>query len=64
MVLSGWEDPMPRQILLDFRGEELRALWGRLPERSRREAIAIWMQLIASAARDPSTTHGDKKEHR
>jgi len=55
---------MPRQILLDLRGEGLRVLWTRLPERSRREAVAIWTQLIASAARGPSTTHGGKEEAR
>ena len=63
VVLSRWEDTMPKQILLDLCGEGLRALWSRLPERSRREAVAIWTQLIASAARAPSTTHGGK-EHR
>jgi hypothetical protein len=55
---------MPRQIPLDLRGDGLRVLWRRLPERCRREAVAIWMQLIASAARGPSTTHGSKKENR
>ena len=51
MVLSIREDTMPRQISLDLRGEGLRALWSRLPERCRREAVAIWTQLITSAAR-------------
>ena len=55
---------MPIQIPLDLRGDGLRALWSRLPERSRREAVAIWTQLIASAARDPCNTHGGKEENR
>jgi hypothetical protein len=55
---------MPRQIPLDLRGDGLRALWCRLPERCRREAIAIWTQLIASAARAPSSTHDGKEEQR
>jgi hypothetical protein len=56
---------MPRQILLDLRGDGLRALWSRLPERCRREAVAIWTQLVASAARDRSNTQdGNEEEQR
>jgi hypothetical protein len=55
---------MPRQISLDLCGDRLRALWSQLPERCRREAVAIWMQLIASAARGPSNTHEGKEEKR
>mgnify|MGYP001585020267 CR=1 FL=1 len=50
---------MPTQTSLDLRGEGLRALWKRLPERCRQEAIAIWTQLIARAAQ--STTSQQKK---
>jgi hypothetical protein len=64
MVLSIWEDTMPRQISLDLRGDGLRTLWSRLSERCRREAVAIWTRVIASAARGPSTTHGGKEENR
>lgn len=45
---------MPTQTSLDLRGEGLRALWTRLPERCRTDAIAIWTQLIARAAPDTS----------
>jgi len=54
---------MPRQISFDLRGEGRRALW-RLPERWRREAVAIWTQIIASAARGTSSTQQGKEENR
>lgn len=41
---------MARQRTLDFRREGLAGLWNRLPERSRREALAIYARLIARAA--------------
>lgn len=62
MVLSIWEDTMPRQISLDLRGEGLRALWSRLPERCRREAVAIWTQIITSAARGAALTQEGKEK--
>lgn len=49
---------MPRQISLDLRRERLGALWKRLPERCRREAVALWAQLIARAAQSNSTKKG------
>jgi hypothetical protein len=52
---------MPKQISLDLRGDHLGALWRRLPERCRRDAVAIWMQLVARAARDRSDT-ADREE--
>jgi hypothetical protein len=55
---------MPRQIPLDLRGDGLRALWGRLPERCRRDAVAIWTQLVARAARERSDMQGSKEEQR
>jgi hypothetical protein len=56
---------MPRQIPLDLRGDGLRAVWSRLPARCRRDAVAIWTQLLASAARDRSNTHeGNQEEQR
>lgn len=55
---------MPRQMPLDLRGDGLRAVWCRLPERCRREAIAIWTQLVARAARDRSDTPDRKEEQR
>jgi hypothetical protein len=42
---------MQKQTSLDLRAEGLRALWQRLPERCRAEAVAIWTQLIMRAAR-------------
>jgi hypothetical protein len=41
---------MPRQRTLDFRGEKLGLLWDRVPERWRREVLAIYARLIARAA--------------
>jgi hypothetical protein len=41
---------MARQRTLDFRREGLGTLWDRLPERWRREVIAIYARLIARAA--------------
>ena len=41
---------MAKQTSLDFRGEGLRALWKRLPERCRKETIALVAELIARAA--------------
>lgn len=55
---------MPRQISLDLRGEGLRALWSRLPERCRREAVAIWTQIITSAARGAALTQEGKEKKR
>jgi len=64
MVPSIWEDTMPRQISFDLHGEGRRALWSRLPERWRREAVAIWTQIIATAARGTSSTQQGKEENR
>jgi hypothetical protein len=49
------------QTSLDLRGEGLRALWKRLPERCRTEAIALWTQLIARAAQSTSPKKGVKR---
>jgi hypothetical protein len=54
VVLLRWEDTMPRQMPLDLGGDGLRALWSRLPPRCRGDAVAIWTQLVARAARDRS----------
>jgi len=43
---------MPTQTALDLRGEGLRALWKRLSEECRKEAVALWTQLIARAAQN------------
>ena len=64
VVLSRREDTMPRQMPLDLRGDGLRALWSQLPERCRRDAVAIWTQLVARAARDRSDMPDDNKEQR
>jgi hypothetical protein len=45
---------MARQQSLDFRGERLVALWKLLPQQCRKEAVALWMQLIARAAQGQS----------
>lgn len=42
---------MVRQRSLDFSGEQLAAIWKRVPERARKEIVAAWAQLIAAAAR-------------
>jgi hypothetical protein len=55
---------MPRQISLDLRNDQLRGLWSRLPDGCRRQAVAIWAQLIASAARGPSDLHGVTERNR
>lgn len=41
---------MARQRTLDFGGEGLAAIWKRLPERCRQNAVAQWARLIAAAA--------------
>lgn len=51
---------MPTQTALDLRGEGLRALWKRLTEDSRKEAVALWTQLIARAAQNHFTKKGSK----
>jgi hypothetical protein len=49
---------MERQRSLDLGGERLAAIWKRLPERSRKQAIALWAQLIAAAAQRRSKRKG------
>ena len=51
---------MPTQTALDLRGEGLRALWERLPEHCRKEAVALWTQLIARAAQNHPAKKGNK----
>jgi|RhiMetdeSRZDD1v2_1073273.scaffolds.fasta_scaffold5111448_2 hypothetical protein len=51
---------MPKQTSLDLRGEELRALWKRLPERCRNEIIALVAELIARAAQSAPNQKGAK----
>lgn len=61
MSLRNREDSMrtwTTQTSLDLRGEGLRALWKRFPERSRTEAIAIWTWLIARAAQGAAHKKG------
>ena len=41
---------MPKQRVLDLRGEGILALWKQLPERCRKDAIEVWARLIARAA--------------
>ena len=45
---------MAQQTRLDFRGDRLAALWCRLPEQARREAIEQYARLIARAAQSGS----------
>jgi hypothetical protein len=47
---------------LELRSDGLRALWRRLPERSWRDAVAIWTQLLARAARDRTNTPDNKED--
>ena len=51
---------MPKQSALDLRGEGLIALWSRLPERCRRDVVAVWARLIARAAQ--ASTQSKRKE--
>ena len=41
---------MPKQRVLDLRGEGLFSLWKQLPERCRKDVIEVWARLIARAA--------------
>jgi hypothetical protein len=54
---SGGPD-MGRQQSLDFRGEQLVAIWKLLPKPCRKEAVALWMKLIAHAAQAQSKRKG------
>jgi hypothetical protein len=49
---------MGRQQALDFRGERLVAIWKLLPHECRKEAAALWMQIIARAAQARSKRKG------
>jgi hypothetical protein len=49
---------MGRQQSLDFRGERLVAIWKLLPQPCRKEAVALWMKLIACAAQAQSKRKG------
>lgn len=49
---------MGRQQALDFRGDRLVAIWQLLPEQYRKEAVALWMKLIARAAQGQSKRKG------
>jgi len=52
---------MARQHLLDFRGERLVAIWALLPQQCRKDAVALWMQLIARSAQGQSKRKGATK---
>ena len=52
---------MQRQQSLDFRGERLVAIWKLLPQQCRKEAVALWMQVIARAAQEKSKRKGVTK---
>lgn len=41
---------MARQRSLDFGIERLAATWRQVPERCRKQTVALWAQLIAAAA--------------
>jgi hypothetical protein len=49
---------MARQQSLDFRGERLVAIWKLLPQQCRKEAVALWVQIIARAAQGQSKRKG------
>jgi hypothetical protein len=51
---------MPTQTALDLRGEGLHALWKRLSEDCRKEAVVLWRQLIARAAQNHHAKKGSK----
>lgn len=46
---------MVRQRLLDLGGEQFAAIWKQIPERCRKEALALWAQLIAASAQRRSS---------
>ena len=52
---------MPKQRMLDLRREGLFALWQRMPERTRQEAVGLWARLIAQAAQASSKSKGPQK---
>lgn len=54
---------MPKQRALDLRGEGLFSLWRQLPERCRRDAIAVWARLIARAAQSKKRTKKKETEN-
>jgi hypothetical protein len=49
---------MARQRLLDFGGEQLAAIWKQVPERCRKQTVALWAQLITAAAQRRSKRKG------
>jgi hypothetical protein len=55
---------MVRQRSLDLGGERLAAIWKQVPERCRKEAVALWAQLIAACAQRRPNHKGARHEHR
>jgi len=49
---------MVRQRSLDFGTERLATIWKQVPERCRKEALALWAQLIAAAVQRRSKQKG------
>lgn len=52
---------MPKQARLDLRGDDLAALWRRLPKRAQRAVIEQWARLIARAAQAPCPRRGARE---
>lgn len=56
---------MPKQTEFDLVADGLAALWTRLPEPPRREAVAMWARLIACASRvTPTSTAAQERAAR
>jgi hypothetical protein len=52
---------MPRQKILNFGGEQLGALWKQLPERCRKDAVAVWARAIALAVQASTKRKGTRR---
>ncbi len=53
---------MVRQRSLDFAGERLAAIWKQIPERCRKETLALWAQLIAAAVQHRSSRKEPRRD--
>jgi len=52
---------MPRQRTLNFTGKQLGVLWKQLPERCRKEAVAIWARVIALTVQASAERKGTRR---
>jgi hypothetical protein len=52
---------MPKQTCLDLRGDQLGALWRRLPERAQRAVLVQYARLIARPAQASAVRPGGRR---